>query len=386
MLICCFKTMSARRKRFAANDSGQVLLMMAILALGLLAVVASVIPVGQAVTGKIQAQNAADAAAMAAATWMARGSNLLQMTNGIHWDVDALIAIAMTTSAEAAIAAMAAALAEWDFPAAIKLFKNERKFLDEMLSVHKTTNNVISKFQDFVAKATPLIAFFHADSVAYKNGASHLDLTEFPLIKNIPGINTLKLKDGLAEDLKKFIPHIWTLSPSLNPLKALKIAKAVNAKNPSDAPFKTNEINPFLFCKLFFPKGPLKWDDKYFETDETTLDKPVTVIVSRHSEKSFILNDLLEGKSGKGLIPAIYAFASSKYTGDKLYPSGLKDMRYICLPGFVFAWPPPGWRAIGSLLGTGGSKSEYRGYFKSQLVPVAFNGGKLPGKKLMILH
>ena len=57
-----------RHRRLGRDEGGQVMLMTAILALAFIMFVASILPVGQTITARIQAQNAADAAATMAVT------------------------------------------------------------------------------------------------------------------------------------------------------------------------------------------------------------------------------------------------------------------------------------------------------------------------------
>lgn len=365
------------RKDLAKDTDGQVLIMAAFFSLFLAAAAASVIPLGQTVTGKIQAQNAADSAAMASSTWRARGSNLLQQSNGLHWDMN--VALADVVCVSAAVAATEIGIAMLDplaWPEIPAMYEKERNFLNKMDKVHSSSNKVVSCFQTAVSKGMPYIAFFHANFLAEKNGADHLDLRGIPLIKNLDFLK----KIHIPSVVESVVPYFWTVGSEtkfLNPFTAFQFGEEKTESGHKTA-FCMTEVNPFVGC-LFFGKS-LNWKDPYYESVEG-FDRPVSFIVTRKPRRSFVLDKLLSQKGDGDLVPGICAFSATRITGDKLYPSGMKDMKYKSLPSFVFAWPLPFQRVISGIVG----KSGYEGKFKPELVPVEFAGG-VKGKNLFVVH
>ena len=76
-----------RARRFRRDDSGQALVAVGIFSLALLLFATSVFPVGGAGRREIRAQTAADAAALATGTWAARGSNVINASNALSYDI-----------------------------------------------------------------------------------------------------------------------------------------------------------------------------------------------------------------------------------------------------------------------------------------------------------
>ncbi len=87
-----------RARAFRDDESGQVLLlsgmmMFLVVIMGLMALDSS-----KAIYHRILSQNAVDAAADASALWQARGLNLLQHLNNLHYDVNRFVYIAETAA------------------------------------------------------------------------------------------------------------------------------------------------------------------------------------------------------------------------------------------------------------------------------------------------
>src|ERR1051326_1826513 len=86
------------------DDRGSVSLLTGMMVF--LAVIFGIITMdtSMAIHNRIVTQNAVDSAADAAALWQARGCNLLQQLNNLHYDVDEALAIAEGISAGACVA------------------------------------------------------------------------------------------------------------------------------------------------------------------------------------------------------------------------------------------------------------------------------------------
>ena len=88
-----------RHAGLRGDDSGQALLAVGIFSLALLMFATSIMPVGAAVQRRIQAQNAADFAALSAGTWFARGANMIEAGIGFQYVIytASVLAIELTT-------------------------------------------------------------------------------------------------------------------------------------------------------------------------------------------------------------------------------------------------------------------------------------------------
>jgi len=71
------------------EEGGQAIIFAALVFVVLVCFVALVVDVGEAVSWRIQMQSAVDAAALACGTTQARGLNMLQMMNDVHWGLRA---------------------------------------------------------------------------------------------------------------------------------------------------------------------------------------------------------------------------------------------------------------------------------------------------------
>lgn len=362
-----FSTVKKRHKAFGSDCNGQVMVFSALMLLTLAAFTGSVVLVGQGIQGKIQTQNAADAASMAAVTWMARGSNILQITNGIHWDANVLIADAIIVSCAVAAAEIAEdleipyigeilAAADWE---------EERETIGELDQVHTGVADAIAGIQDTVHYAFPIIAFLHANGLAQTNGAEHLDLTNFPILKNF-GIRL----PSIPSVFQGVIPYTWTLSPSLISVLSTNFSKKVTPNDTKTAIHMSSTM-PFTPC-IAFAKF-LNWNDHYYESQNA--DKAITFVCSRSPHQGYIFNKLLALDSRDDVIPAAYAVSAAKITNDKLYASGQKDTTYMCTPvAAVSLNPIPAVRIV----------TGYKGNFETSYTKVQFMG--VSGEVVLVLH
>ena len=360
----------ARHRRFARDEGGQVVLLTALLALVLVALPATLINLGQAIADKVQLQSAADAATLSATTWMARGSNLLQGFNGLHWDFNVFVAdliISTCLEADAEIAATK------DPIEAAAIWWRTYRWVGREEDFQKSTARAIEGVQSTIQNLTPYLGFFYANEIAKKNGADKLDLSGFPVLG--PVFRDLQKLIKPVQDVADI--HTWTLDPSAAwPPSALAFAHKKSAPSNFSTPYYMEWWNPFDIC-IEFARTP-SWHDNYWVSDN--VDKTVTFIVSKSTRQAFMLNQLLN-KSGRNdnLIGCAYALAGSKLTGDDLYAAGQKDTTYICLPNSCISINPPVF-GIPFRWVTG----SYGGKFKSELTAVTAFGQS--GSTFLIYH
>ncbi|NCC60424.1 MAG: hypothetical protein EOM12_05695 [Verrucomicrobiae bacterium] len=382
------RDMAHRRRSFNTNESGQVLLMVGILSLSLVMIAMTVIPVGQAITRKIQLQNAADAAAMTATTWMARGSNLQQILNGMHFDFDTFM---VCTIVETYTQMLGEECSKCDWPPwdwihcyhCSVYYPALHNKLKDLIQKQKSGAEKFKELQTTINYSIPFLGFLHANTVAEQNGAGDLKaLGEFPLLKKLHLDSLVTALLGAIDQLASMFGitiTTTTVNPSLNPIESLKFSREVSHGDSEYCGMWSCSYNMEWYttcfeCVLMPVYITYSWKDSYFLS--TNVDQAVTFIVAAPSTKGFILNDLLlrdEDRKDKitDLIPAAYAFGSAKLTGDELYPGGMKGVTYfpIIMVG-AFQWPlayPIPWRFTS--LGY-----NYEGKFSAEMCPVVIEG------------
>ncbi len=390
------QTIRRRHATFHRNEGGQVLMMVAVFALSLLTVTLSIIPVGQAISGKIQLQNAADSAALTAATWMARGANIQQIINGVHFDFDTYIEFMIGATCDKWIGILAGDTAKCAdvkhpdpkacariIPIIGKDWTEPKKEIKNYIDKQKSVASQLKTIQNTLNTLMPILAFIEANAVAKANGAGNLDaIGSLPLLQKL-GIGNLvqqalKIVEQVGQTLGIQLVTT-TLNPSLNPLSALKFSYAMEPKNKDycstwNCSFNADWKNTCFNCLAPPVVMPLwtsgfSWQDTYFLS--TNMNTAITFIVAQDAKQSFILNALFlrdeDVKAGvTNLVPALCAIGSAEVYNDQLYPSGMKNITYQPLIVTVFQWPLQYSRF---LLG-----DIYGGKFKARLCPVQITG------------
>ncbi len=374
-----------RPPSFAANQDGQVLLMAAILSLTLVAFVAAIVPVGQAITAKIQLQNAADAAAMTAATWMARGSNFHQGMNGVHWDYNIIQAeaiISYAVSQDSKISEDLEIPIIGEIKAAIDLAEGMKK-IRSMNDDHTSMANTIADIQSTINEGMPLLAYFNANSMATDCGADVFNVAALPFANKIPGIQTINsLIQQISSIMGGASPHCWTLNPDLWPptCTAFAVSKKASSGDIEKMSFAADPIIPFLPCTAPFLVF-ITWNDTYYVSTDN-VGKPVTMAATRNARPAFMLNSLLlrpqDRQTTSNLVPMASAVGTAVMYGDTLYPSGVKSPVYFSIPGSMMCVDPiPALRMVGVYGG-------YHGNFAARQTNVLFMG--FSGKDILIFH
>jgi hypothetical protein len=163
----------------------------------------------KAIYNRIVAQNAVDAAADSAALWQARGCNLEQMLNNLHYDVDIA---ACATEGVATAGCVASAVfdvlqyvpfCEW----AAGALQASCIVCDMLPVVDKLQHffyDLIMPLQEGIADVTPFLAFGYADANAYGCGANNVFVSAVQTAFEY-------LSDGVS-----FIPGGGDISSSIN--------------------------------------------------------------------------------------------------------------------------------------------------------------------------
>lgn len=279
----------AKRQRYlAGNEGGQVLFFFAIIAMVLVFFTATLTDYGMTVTQKIKTQTAVDSAALAAGAWVARGGNIQQMINGIHWDMNYSLAQIITISSDIAmiicIICLALSWIPFGVGAAFYSVYNATRTIESSIisaccTVHNTTNAVIDPVQKILVKTTPILALLHANFSARNNGASSI-----PELMNdaLPFSRSTKNSiDSVLTALdRQNLPlsvYTWTLSPNLKMWNNMEITevfkypntiKAIiqNSKNVKWAnPYRIGPVMPFTATLSFWgnQSNRLNWNDNF---------------------------------------------------------------------------------------------------------------------------
>ncbi len=291
----CLNTIGKRESSFSKNESGQVLVFFAIIALVLVMFIGAISDYGQTITKAINTQNSADAAALAAGTWVARGGNIQTIINGLHFDMNLTLAQVITLTSDICIIICAICLALSWLPfvggAFYSVYNTTRTIENTIITtsarIHDATNSVIAPVQKIIVKATPIIAMLHANLAASNNGASNIteligDMMDIlPDTVKTPVQSFLGVLDGVQD---MGIPiSTWTLSPNLKMWDNLQVteifkypedppgmpsAKSVvqNAKNSAwSHPYRLNYLMPFTAIIPFWlnHKKSLEWNDPF---------------------------------------------------------------------------------------------------------------------------
>ena len=384
------------------DESGQVLLMSAIMALTLLAAALIPVPVGQTITAKIQAQNAADGAAVAAARWTARGSNIMQGLNGFMWDSDYDFIQAIIADAAYWIAIWAADCAEAAdclcvfcptacYNCAWGDHKKGSEAINKVLKAEETFAKAVKAFEETAATAIPYLAYLHANQIAGEFGAGVINPADIApsLVQRVPILGTLvnqlgSLIQQAAKLLGSAAPRCWTASFNLWPPSNHDFCTKKAPSSEWKSPLHTTKLVPFIEVMsppliMFDFKG---WENDWYASKN--VNKVVTYFVTMDPQQSFSLNSLFITDTNRAagvtnLIGGISAFGSAKNYGDNLYESGISDPGYQAFPSEAFQWrPPPDVRMLG-LFGW-----YYEGKFKTAVEPVEIMGVK--GSTFLFFH
>ena len=277
-----------RQKYLAQNEGGQVLFFFAIIAMVLVFFTATLSDYGMTVTQKIKTQTAVDSAALAAGAWVARGGNIQQMINGIHWDMNYSLAQILTISSDISMVICLICLALSWIPFGVgaafySVYNATRKIesgiIDACCTVHNVTSKVIDPVQKILVKTTPILAMLHANFSARNNGASSIpelvnDVLPFSAStkQSIDSVLTALDRQNLP-----FSVYTWTLSPNLKMWNNMEITevfkysdgvKAIlqNVKNTAWAnPYRIGPIMPFTGTLFFWASKykKLDWNDSF---------------------------------------------------------------------------------------------------------------------------
>jgi hypothetical protein len=202
----------------------------------------------KAIYDRIVAQNAVDAAADSAALWQARGCNLEQMLNNLHYDVNTVACAAEGVATAGCVASAVfdvlqyVPFCEWA-AGALQVSCVVCDALPVIDRLQHLFYKILMPLQQGIADVTPFLAFGYANANAYGSGANNIFDSVFQTateyftdgVSMIPGTdpgtlnNTFKSLDSIVNSTLGQIP-IYAMP--LNP-KNLSLDVSTNDNNGS---------------------------------------------------------------------------------------------------------------------------------------------------------
>ena len=412
-----------RHANLRRDDSGQALLAVGILSLALLMFATSIMPMGNAVQRRIQAQNAADFAALSAGTWFARGANMIQAANGFQYDVytASVLAVEITTYIYMAkIIKDVAEVCEGDIFAAIEIIIDWFEGIEKIADVNRYSGycRMISEFpRQTMHPGYAQLALSEANTTAKLNGAAQIesqeDLEEIfetfglhppeydeeekeirkwlgegeagqrwyevlcSIIGAIPIIGEF-IEEAIAElvevESEPFEFYAWPLAPSYKPEEAFAYTSLTKFKEwgaqPEGilSPMRSHFYWPFV-CSVFFLQF-VDWDAEFVR-----LSSELDGGANKHTETTYTLAIRETSTNYYSKLPLVakwfdtdydnIAVSSVKFKGGRLTDAGTTDAArwYFSTPVFAFSfWPLPFVRLF----------YGYGGDFQMEQTPVAF--------------
>lgn len=208
----------ARARAIRSDDRGQVLLLSGVMVFVVLMITIMTFDMSKAVYNRIIAQNSVDAAADAAALWQARGCNLLQHLNNIHYKVNETLFIAETAAltscgmtvvmvpSEIATRPLGGTMFAWVWYAALGAANVSCNLCYTAPWIdwgQEEFAKVVMKVQAGIEKVFPVLTFLYADTMAKESGADNVFAAAASYAGSIAselGLNSASI-GGVAEEL-----------------------------------------------------------------------------------------------------------------------------------------------------------------------------------------
>ncbi|MEI6810004.1 MAG: pilus assembly protein TadG-related protein [bacterium] len=244
----------ARAKAFRSDDRGQVVLLSGVMVFVVLMITIMTFDMSKAVYNRIIAQNSVDAAADAAALWQARGCNLLQHLNNVHYKVNTALFIAETA------ALTGCALSAIDIPAeyATRVLQGTI-FAGIWVGLAGAANisceacyfapwidwgqekfaTVVMGMQNSIDKVFPVLAFLYADVMAKQSGADDVIASAASYVGSIGQVLGIGAS-GLSDVSEELADGISSLPVSIYafPLDPSSLKLHVERKAGTSLPWK----------------------------------------------------------------------------------------------------------------------------------------------------
>lgn len=203
-----------RARAVSSDERGQVVLLSGVMVFVVMIVTIMTFDMSKAVYNRIIAQNSVDAAADAAALWQARGCNLLQHLNNVHYRVNEVLFIAESAALTGCGVAAFAVPGEIS-TRPLKFTWLAGVYAAALASANASCNicytapwidwgqekfaKAVMKVQEGIEKGFPVLTFLYADVMARQSGADNV----FSVLSSYAGtiVSDLGLDSSGASDL-----------------------------------------------------------------------------------------------------------------------------------------------------------------------------------------
>jgi len=374
----------ARARALRSGERGQVVLLSGVMVFLVMIATMITFDTGKAIHNRIIAQNAVDAAADSAALWQARGCNLLQHLNNLHYTVNETLFIAESA------ALIGCDVAIFSVPGEIAARSLQDTYLAvvwvaAMLSANVSCNfcytapwidwgqekfsALVLKIQAGIARVFPVLAFLYADVNAKQSGADEVGGTVVNYVGSLLsqlGLSSSgmeNLTETLSEGIGSLPIHIYAF-----PLDPTSLSLHVEKKKGTSLPWKwpdwlvdtaetsvniaaplCNEDSNVYMLGDIDPDKPEKWgwEDEFYwgnpgfmtwiagkkGRDELLgLGKLKWLSGGEATEEEMLVNSrkmyspdsVMDGEP-ELKIPAFVAFASSQVEGEPVISKGAAD-------------------------------------------------------------
>jgi hypothetical protein len=346
-----WRLLRLRQHQFRRGDDGQVMLAFALSLMLIVSSIGAVVNIGEIVKTKAYSQTAVDASAVGAAVWMARGSNLLQMINALHWDINGFAGTICAPLLSVGSAAVSVLLACCAFPptapVCCKPAWDTRQFVKKIkksvMEMRKKAANILEPVGKGINASFPLLSALHANGLAQANYADRLDQvvigTLWTLLRIIDN-NTFKSDmfsnpPSISSDFAGFRAlesvynaifsriFAWPVSPSPVPYKANKFAKFETGDD--DTVFN---VNAWDFLCLYWSHSDLEWNEPYAQPLSEDENPYVTYLagkIDRRRGGNPALGAVRQLAAGNTDDLPVVSLASVQVIGGPLSPSGDPD-------------------------------------------------------------
>jgi hypothetical protein len=156
------------------DERGQTMLLSGFMAFLLVIMAAFTANATKAIYHRVVAQNAVDAAADSAALWQARGCNLLQHLNNLHYDANVVMYIAEVGFLAACVAAPALNAIPFVGPALSQAACILCRFAPIVDSAQEVFSDILLAVQDGIQMFFPALAWAYGNAAAKGSGADQL--------------------------------------------------------------------------------------------------------------------------------------------------------------------------------------------------------------------
>ena len=211
------RNMKLRVRGFSGDEEGSVLLLSGMMMFVVTIFALTTINISESYYKKIQVQVAVDAAAESAALWQARGLNLSQHVNNLHYEINEIAAVSeIITCCSGCILQFipwTATAGQFLCQICPLIDQAQQKFAEVVNIVHEVINVLF-----------PIVTFLNANEHARVNGADEIGLAAQDYFQEafseIQFLDTL-LNNGLVSGLLSLVGNVPVYAVPLDPTSIL---------------------------------------------------------------------------------------------------------------------------------------------------------------------